>query len=110
MVGKGSKTRIVPIADELALQLMSDEPGYLFPGRMSGHVSPAYVSRLVSQTLPPGVTCHKLRHRFATRAYRNSGHNLRAVQMLLGHSNISTTQIYTDVDGDDLRLAALSAA
>lgn len=110
ILGKGGKTRIVPIADELALQLMSDEPGYLFPGRISGHVSPAYVSRLVSQTLPPGVTCHKLRHRFATRAYRNSGHNLRAVQILLGHSNISTTQIYTDVDGEELRLAALSAA
>lgn len=110
VLGKGSKTRIVPIADELAMQLISDEPGYLFPGRISGHISPAFVSRLVSQALPPGVTCHKLRHRFATRAYRNSGHNLRAVQILLGHSNISTTQIYTDVDGEELRVAALSAA
>lgn len=109
VVGKGAKTRIIPIADDLAEQLISDVPGYLFPGRIQGHVSPAYVSRLVSQTLPPGVTCHKLRHRFATRAYRNSGHNLRAVQELLGHASVATTQSYAGVDGDELRQAALSA-
>jgi integrase/recombinase XerC len=110
ILGKGAKTRIVPIADELAMQLMSDEPGFLFPGRIGGHISAAYVSRLVSQTLPPGVTCHKLRHRFATRAYRNSNHNLRAVQLLLGHSSVATTEMYTAIDGEELRQAALSAA
>jgi integrase len=111
VLGKGAKTRTIPISDEVAALLMSDEPQYMFPGRHGlSHISPAYVSRLVSKALPPGVTCHKLRHRFATRAYRNSGHNLRAVQMLLGHANISTTQIYTDVDNEELREAALSAA
>jgi integrase len=111
VLGKGSKTRTIPISDDVAALLMSDEPRYMFPGRNGdGHISPAYVSRLVSKALPPGVTCHKLRHRFATRAYRNSGHNLRAVQLLLGHANISTTQIYTDVDNEELREAALSAA
>jgi integrase len=109
VLGKGEKTRIVPIADDLAEMLISDEPGFLFPGRISGHVSAAYVSRLVSQTLPPGVTCHKLRHRFATRAYRNSGHNLRAVQELLGHASVATTQAYAGISGDELRQAALSA-
>lgn len=110
VLGKGSKTRIVPIADDLARILTEREPGYIFPGRDNGHVSPAYVSRLVSKVLPPGVTAHKLRHRFATRALRNSGNNLRAVQELLGHSSIATTQIYTQIDNDELRRAALSAS
>jgi len=107
--GKGSKTRLIPIADEVAEQIIYLPDGFVFPGRIDGHISPAYVSRLVSRVLPPGVTCHKLRHRFATRAYRGSGHNLRAVQELLGHSSIATTQVYTGLDSDELRQAALSA-
>lgn len=109
ILGKGGKTRLVPVDDDLAEMVLNRPPGYVFPGRINGHISPAYVSRLVSKVLPPGVTCHKLRHRFATRAYRGSGHNLRAVQELLGHSSIATTQIYTGVDSDELRKAALSA-
>lgn len=109
ILGKGSKIRIVPISDDLAEMLISDTPGYLFPGRISGHVSPAYVSRLVSQVLPEGVTAHKLRHRFATRAYKNSGHNLLAVKELLGHASVATTQGYAGLDNDELRQAALSA-
>lgn len=109
ILGKGGKTRLVPIDDDLAQMILNRTPGYVFPGRIDGHISPAYVSRLVSSVLPPGVTCHKLRHRFATRAYRGSGHNLRAVQELLGHSSIATTQVYTGVDSDELRKAALSA-
>lgn len=108
VTGKGGKTRLIPIDDDLALRIM-DRTGYVFPGRINGHVSPAYVSRLVSAVLPAGVTAHKLRHRFATRAYRGSGNNLRAVQELLGHSSVATTQIYTGVDSDELRRAALSA-
>lgn len=107
--GKGSKTRIVPISDELALQILELGPGYIFPGKDHGHLSPAYVSRLVSNVLPPGVTCHKLRHRFATRAYRGSGSNLRAVQELLGHASIATTQGYVGIEASELRQAALSA-
>jgi integrase len=52
---------------------------------------------------------HKLRHRFATRAYRGSG-NLRAVQVLLGHSSVATTERYTAVDDDLIRAAMMSAA
>lgn len=107
--GKGSKTRIVPITLALADEILAHD-GYVFPGRIQGHVSPAYVSKLVSRALPPGVTCHKLRHRFATRAYANSGHNLRALQKLMGHSSIATTQVYTDVDDAELWATALSAA
>lgn len=109
ITGKGSKTRIVPVADDLAQMIRDAGPGYIFPGKDHGHVSPAYVSRLVSKVLPPGVTCHKLRHRFATRAYRNSGHNLMALQQLLGHESVATTQNYAGVDEDMLRATALSA-
>lgn len=109
VLGKGSKTRVIPISDDVAALLMSDEAGYLFPGRISGHISPAYVSRLVSNVLPVGVTCHKLRHRFATLAYRGSG-NIRVVQELLGHASVATTQIYVSVDNEELRQAVLSVA
>lgn len=109
ILGKGGKTRLVPIEDDFAAMLLDRPAGFIFPGRINGHISNAYVSRLVSKVLPPGVTCHKLRHRFATRAYRGSGHNLRAVQELLGHSSIATTQIYTGVSNDELRSAAISA-
>lgn len=109
ILGKGSKTRLVPLDDDMGEMILNRPEGYVFPGRIDGHISPAYVSRLVSKVLPPGVTCHKLRHRFATRAYRGSGHNLRAVQELLGHSSIQTTTVYTQVDSQELRAAALSA-
>lgn len=110
ILGKGSKVRMVPLAEDFAQELLSRKPGYVFPGNDNGHVSPAYVSRLVSSVLPPGVTAHKLRHRFATRAYRGSGNNLRAVQELLGHSSIATTQTYAGIGNDQLRQAALSAS
>lgn len=110
VVGKGNKTRIVPLANELAEEILSHPAGYLFPGQVDGHLSAAYVSKLISRALPKGITAHPLRHRFASRAFRGSGYNLRAVQELLGHASISTTQIYTAVDDDDLRKAAMSAA
>jgi integrase len=106
--GKGGKTRLVPLDVDLADMLLAKQ-GYAFPGKIDGHLSPAYVSRVVSKVLPDGVTAHKLRHRFATRAYRGSNSNLRAVQELLGHSSIATTQVYVSVDADELRQAALSA-
>jgi site-specific recombinase XerC len=49
-----------------------------------------------------------IRYRFATRAYRGS-RNLRAVQVLLGHTSIATTERYTAVDDDEIRAAMLSA-
>lgn len=109
ITGKGGKTRTVPIAKDLGKKLLALPAGPVFRGRIDGHISPAYVSKLLSSVLPDGVTGHKLRHRFATDAYRGSNHNLRAVQQLLGHSSIATTQVYTEVDSDELRQAALSA-
>jgi len=110
ITGKGGKTRTVPIAKDFGVKLSSLPAGPIFRGRVNGCVSPAYVSKLLSGVLPDGVTGHKLRHRFATLAYRNSGNDLRAVQELLGHSNIQTTTVYTEVGGATLRRAALSAS
>lgn len=107
--GKGSKLRTVPISDELADAIADGSAtGYLFPAGANGHLSPRYVGDLCGEVLPAGWTMHKLRHRFATRAYRGS-RNLRAVQVLLGHSSVATTERYTAVDDDEIRAAAMSA-
>lgn len=106
--GKGDKDRIVPIADDLAAVLLTFD-GWVFPGNIDGHLSAAYVSKLISRVLP-GATAHQLRHRFATRAYQLGGRDIRAVQELLGHASVATTQIYTAVERSALRQAVLAAA
>ncbi len=110
VIGKGGRERVVPISSELAGDIRAAGPGFVFPGAIDGHLSPGYVSKLISRELPPGQTPHQLRHRFASRAYRGSGNNIRAVQELLGHASVATTQIYTAVDSDELRRAAAAAA
>lgn len=115
--GKGSKLRVVPISDDLAAAIakgvsqthtLPGADGWLFPGEDDGHLSPRYVGDLVGDMLPAGWTMHKLRHRFATRAYRGS-RNLRAVQTLLGHLSVATTERYTAVDDDEVRAAMMAA-
>lgn len=108
--GKGGKTRIVPLNPVLADTIRTAEPGYLFPGRVDGHLSAAYVSKLISRALPADTTAHPLRHRFASVAYEGSGRDIRAVQELLGHASVATTQIYTKVPDNAKRLGVLAAA
>jgi site-specific recombinase XerD len=108
--GKGRKPRELPVPRRIALKLRTLEPGYLFPGNIDGHLSPAYVSKLISRALPAGVTAHMLRHRFASRSYVGSGRDIRAVQKLLGHSSVATTEIYTAVPAGALRDAVEFAA
>lgn len=108
--GKGGRQRMVPIPDELAAYIRRHDEGYLFPGQIDGHLSAGRVSVLISRALPPGVTAHQLRHRYGTRAYQLGGRDLRAVQTLLGHASIATTQIYVAVEDDAVRRAALAAA
>lgn len=108
--GKGGKDRVVPLNDGLAAELRRHGEGWLFPGQADGHLSAAYVSKLISRALPEGVTAHRLRHRFASRAYAGTGGDIRAVQELLGHASVATTQIYTAVPDGALRRGVLAAA
>jgi integrase len=108
--GKGGKERVVPISDSLAEAMRSHAPrgDWLFPNGFGNHLSPWMVGDLVGRALPDGWTTHTLRHRFSSRAYRGT-RNLRAVQVLLGHSSIATTERYCAVDDDEIR-AAMEAA
>lgn len=106
--GKGGHERIIPVSDELA-DVLAQRTGYIFPGQIDGHLSPAYVGKLVSRALGDGWTAHTLRHRFASQTYRVD-RDLRAVQELLGHASVATTQIYTAVPTDSLRRAVTGAA
>lgn len=106
--GKGDKTRPVPMSDDLAALLRrraQGHGGYVFPGRHDGHVSPRWVSKLVSRSLPEPWTLHSLRHTFATELLA-SGSDIRIIQELLGHASLATTQRYTRVS-DDMKRAAV---
>lgn len=107
--GKGRKVRVIPITTALAREILSAD-GYVFPGQIDGHLSAAYVSKLISRALPQGWTAHTLRHRYASRAYIGADKDIRAVQELLGHASVATTQIYTAVEDDVMRRAAEYAA
>ena len=108
--GKGGHERLVPISHDVVVEIRQAASGYLFPGQIDGHLSASYVSKLISNALPPGITAHQLRHRYATRAYQLGGRDIAAVQRLLGHAYVSTTQVYVEVDDDSVRRAALAAA
>ena len=109
VVGKGNKTRITPVgkAAVTALQrwlMQRNTPAdYVFPGRNSGqHLSQRAIElRLERRAQQVGLNAkvhpHVLRHAFASHLLQSSG-DLRAVQELLGHASISSTQIYTQLD------------
>ncbi|XEG67752.1 tyrosine recombinase XerC [Edwardsiella tarda] len=111
VLGKGSKERRLPIGREavrwvekwLALRIaLQPQDDALFISSRGGRISPRNVQkRFAEWGVKQGVTSHihphKLRHSFATHLLESSG-DLRAVQELLGHANLSTTQIYTHLD------------
>lgn len=99
--GKGDKQRVIPLPDELA-DCITSANGYVFPGRFGGHVEVSYIGKHISRLLPDGYSAHKLRHRFATRAYADS-HDLLAVSKALGHAKTETTQRYTAITDAQLR-------
>ena len=106
--GKGGTQRIVPLTEDLAQSIVAAD-GYLFPGRWDGHVEESYIGKRVSRLLPPGYSCHKLRHRFATVAYTDS-HDMLAVARALGHSSTDTTQAYVALPEEALRALMEAAA
>ena len=84
--------------------------GYLFPSTQHpGPITAVRMGEIVGGCLPPGWTCHTLRHRFATAAYAVE-RDLRAVQDLLGHAKPETTAIYAAVPEGALRSAVTGIA
>lgn len=107
--GKGAKDRVVPLLPDVARMIRDARPGWVFPNGLGSHLSPAHVGVLVRRALDGEATAHQLRHRFATRTYQATK-DIRAVQELLGHASVATTQRYTKVADNALRIAVQSAA
>lgn len=120
VIGKGDKERWVPI-NARALEMMKmyihtvrvhydikpGEEKFVFINRLGRHLSRNYVFMFLQQAVKDAglnkhVSPHSLRHSFATELVEN-GADLRAVQEMLGHESISTTEIYTHLTRDALR-------
>jgi integrase/recombinase XerD len=111
--GKGEKDRIV-LFDNKAKELIEEylefkksDTDYLFLNRFNKPLTPRYVQMMIKKYaeiagIKKKVTPHILRHSFATHLLKN-GVDIRVIQQLLGHSNLSTTQIYTSVDMETLK-------
>jgi integrase/recombinase XerC len=109
VLGKGSKTRIVPVGRHAvtALRALGAEAGIaadspIFRGRGGASINPRTIqlrmkTLALQQGIPKHIHPHLLRHTFASHMLESSG-DLRAVQELLGHADIATTQIYTHLD------------
>jgi integrase/recombinase XerC len=122
VIGKGGKARMVPLLPQVKKLVdaylavcprdLSDD-GPLFVGVRGDALSPRIVQLVMQRlrgalNLPETATPHALRHSFATHLLARGG-DLRAIQELLGHASLSTTQIYTAVDADRLIAAYRSA-
>lgn len=125
VIGKGSKERIVPMGDAAARACRyyldkwrpryetKDRNLYFFISLKGNQLTPSQVGSIlkgISQEagLKTSMYPHKLRHTFATHLI-NNGADMRSVQEMLGHENLSTTQIYTHLTSDRMRQAYMSA-
>ncbi|WP_374380193.1 tyrosine recombinase XerC [Dongia sp.] len=115
ITGKGGKTRLVPVLPvvaEAVADYLAQCPwplaanGPLFVGAKGGKLNPRLIQRSMQRMrlqlgLPETATPHALRHSFATHLLAGGG-DLRAIQELLGHASLSTTQRYTEIDAAQL--------
>ncbi len=125
VLGKGNKQRIVPYYDELntvlydymdnerILLVKNKDEQHLFVNKFGNQITPRGIEDIVQkQGMLSGLNIkiypHMFRHSFATHLLDN-GADLRIVQELLGHENLSTTQIYTHVTSDKLKKVYLNA-
>jgi len=116
VMGKGSKERMVPLFDQINIQINNyrtlcpypETPDRaLFLGSRGGRLHQAVIQRDMRSlrkqlNLPETATPHALRHSFASHLLQK-GANLREIQTLLGHSSLSSTQIYTDLNFEELK-------
>lgn len=117
--GKGSKQRLVPLSSQAVIQIRlwnegrkllnikSGEQNYLFLNRYGSRLTRAMIFVIVRDVsiragIKRKISPHVFRHSFATHLLQN-GANLRAIQQLLGHESITTTELYTHVDMSYLR-------
>ena len=115
VTGKGNKTRMVPVLQNV-LALIQDyvamcphplpPEGPMFVGARGGPLKARIIQLTMERLrgalgLPDSATPHALRHSFATHLLTRGG-DLRAIQELLGHASLSTTQIYTGIDSERL--------
>jgi integrase/recombinase XerD len=112
VTGKGDKDRMVPISNRarkavsIWLAFVPEKSRFLFPSS-AGHISRIRLFQIIKELAaqsgldPAKVSPHVLRHAFATHLLEG-GANLRALQSMLGHADITTTQIYTHVDSSRL--------
>jgi len=112
VLGKRSKLRLVPVGSKARaavaawaqrrVELAASDESALFVGRRGRRISPRVIEerlklRALAQGLPTSVHPHMLRHSFASHVLQSSG-DLRAVQEMLGHASIASTQVYTHLD------------
>ena len=123
-MGKGSKERLVPISqkaikelkfwfqDRNQLQIKPGEQDYVFLNRRGSHLTRVMILIMIKRQaeeagIKKTISPHTLRHSFAT-VLLEGGADLRAIQAMLGHESIGTTEIYTHITTNQLRQEILN--
>lgn len=123
VLGKGNKERLVPISekalqelhywymDRNVMKIKAGEEDYVFLNRRGAHLTRTMILIMIKRAardagIKKTISPHTLRHSFAT-ALLKGGADLRVIQVLLGHEDLSTTEVYTHLEDSDLREAIL---